>query len=147
VILNNADDWVRISSAADVEVAMKPYTPFALFRGRSSGNKALSAAAVSFAIAAGATTFDTAIADVTIAGVGYGNGSGSNNGWTAGAGLEYAFWGTWSARVEYDFVRLNNATISVPASGPAPFSGDVISSNNRQISMLTLGLNYKFGGW
>jgi outer membrane immunogenic protein len=84
--------------------------------------------------------------NVTIGGVGYGNGSGSNNGWTAGAGLEYAFWGTWSARAEYDFVRLNNATLT--ASGaPPPFAGDIISSNNRQISLITVGLNYKFGGW
>ncbi len=24
-------------------------------------------------------------------------------GWTAGAGIEWAFWGNWSARIEYDF--------------------------------------------
>jgi outer membrane immunogenic protein len=86
--------------------------------------------------------------NVTVAGTGYGNnGSGSNNGWTAGAGLEYAVWGTWSVRAEYDFVRLNNATFTVSPAAPKPFGGDVISSNNRQISLLTVGLNYKFGGW
>lgn len=73
--------------------------------------------------------------------------SNSNQGWTAGAGVEYAFAGTWSVRAEYDFVRLNNATLTAPASVGAPFAGDVISSNNRQISLLTVGLNYKFGGW
>ena len=72
--------------------------------------------------------------------------SGSNSGWTAGAGVEYAFWGTWSVRAEYDFVRLGNATLTTP-SAPAPFTGDVISSNNRQISLVTVGLNYKFGPW
>ncbi len=86
--------------------------------------------------------------NVTVAGTGFGNnGSGSNNGWTAGAGLEYAVWGTWSVRAEYDFVRLNNATLTVSPAAPKPFAGDIISSNNRQISLLTLGLNYKFGGW
>jgi outer membrane immunogenic protein len=86
--------------------------------------------------------------NVTVLGTGYGNnGSGSNNGWTAGAGLEYAVWGTWSVRAEYDFVRLNNATFTVSSAAPKPFAGDIISSNNRQISLLTVGLNYKFGGW
>ena len=60
--------------------------------------------------------------NVTVTGTGYGNnGSGSNNGWTAGAGLEYAVWGTWSVRAEYDFVRLNNATLTVSPVAPKPF--------------------------
>ena len=74
--------------------------------------------------------------------------SNSNNGWTAGAGLEYAFWGTWSARVEYDFVRFNNATYTVSgAAANGVFANDVITSNNRQINLITVGLNYKFGPW
>lgn len=85
--------------------------------------------------------------NLNIGGTAYAAGaSGSNNGWTAGAGLEYAFWGGWSGRVEYDFVRLGNATLTTP-SAPAPFTGDVITSNNRQISLITVGLNYKFGPW
>ena len=28
-----------------------------------------------------------------------------------------------------------------------PFGGDTININNRNISMFTAGLNYKFGGW
>ena len=39
---------------------------------------------------------------------------GSNSGWTAGAGLEYAFWSTWSVRAEYDFVRLNAVSYTLP---------------------------------
>jgi outer membrane immunogenic protein len=74
--------------------------------------------------------------------------SNSNSGWTAGAGIEYAFWGTWSVRAEYDFIRMNNATLTVPnVAANAPFGGDVFSSNNRQFNMVTVGLNYKFGGW
>ncbi len=76
------------------------------------------------------------------------SGSSSNQGWTAGAGVEYAFWNSWSVRAEYDFVRLNNATYNVPATSAAGvFGGDVISTNNRQLNMITVGLNYKFGGW
>ena len=72
---------------------------------------------------------------------------GSNSGWTAGAGVEYAFWGTWSVRAEYDFVRLNAVSYTLPGSAPVPFANDIISSNNRQINIFTVGLNYKFGGW
>ena len=67
----------------------------------------------------------------------------TNSGWTAGVGIEWAFAGPWSARVEYDFIGLQNRSITV-AGGP--FVGDTINFNNRNISLLTAGLNYKFGG-
>jgi len=68
----------------------------------------------------------------------------NNFGWTAGVGIEWAFAGPWSARVEYDFIGLQNRSVTV-ASGP--FANDTINFNNRNISLLTAGLNYKFGGW
>ena len=71
-------------------------------------------------------------------------GTTSNYGWTAGAGLEYAFWNNWSARVEYDYIGLNNATYGVPV-GPAFPPGDTFTGSNRNIQMVTLGINYKFG--
>jgi outer membrane immunogenic protein len=74
------------------------------------------------------------------------SGNSSNSGWTAGIGLAWAFAGPWSVRAEYDFVGLSNQTFTV-APGPAPFGGDTINSNNRNIQLLTVGLNYKFGGW
>jgi outer membrane immunogenic protein len=70
----------------------------------------------------------------------------NNFGWTAGAGIEWAFAGPWSARVEYDFIGLQNRSITVANNGNA-FTGDIINFNNRNISLLTVGLNYKFGGW
>ena len=73
--------------------------------------------------------------------------SSSNTGWNAGVGLEYAFWGTWSARVEYDYIRMNTVSYTAAATAPAPFASDTISSNNRTYNLVTLGLNYKFGGW
>jgi outer membrane immunogenic protein len=70
----------------------------------------------------------------------------SNWGWTAGAGVEWAFWGTWSVRAEYDFIGLNNQTFVVPG-GAAPF-GPTFTGNNRNIQLVTTGINYKFGwGW
>src|SRR5580692_1325420 len=40
--------------------------------------------------------------------------SNSNNfGWTAGLGVEWAFAGNWSARAEWDYVRLQNQSFTV----------------------------------
>jgi len=68
----------------------------------------------------------------------------NNSGWTAGVGIEYAFAGNWSARAEYDFVGLQNRSITVANNGSA-FANDTINFNNRNISLLTVGLNYRFG--
>jgi opacity protein-like surface antigen len=65
---------------------------------------------------------------------------------TAGFGLEWAFWNNWSLRAEYDYVGLSNQTFTV-APGPTIYGGDVITFNNRSISIMTMALNYKFGGW
>ena len=73
-------------------------------------------------------------------------GNNSNFGWTAGFGLEWAFWNNWSLRAEYDFVGLGNHTYTVPP-GPTIFGGDVITYSYPSFSIMTLGVNYKFGGW
>jgi opacity protein-like surface antigen len=71
----------------------------------------------------------------------------NSGGWTAGAGLEFAFAGNWSARVEYDFMELQNQTFTVPGAPATRFAGDMISFNSRTAQMITAGLNYKFGVW
>jgi opacity protein-like surface antigen len=58
----------------------------------------------------------------------------------------WAFAGPWSARAEYDFIGLSNQAFTA-GPGPAPFGGDTINTNNRNIQLLTVGLNYKFGRW
>ena len=66
--------------------------------------------------------------------------------WTAGLGLEWAFSGNWSVRAEYDYIALPNQSLTV-APGTPTFGGDVISFNNRNLSIIALAVNYKFGGW
>jgi outer membrane immunogenic protein len=73
-------------------------------------------------------------------------GNTTNFGWTAGVGIEWAFWGNWSARAEYDFVGLNNQNFT-SGNAPAPFGGAVFTFSNRNIQMVTTGVNYKFSGW
>jgi outer membrane immunogenic protein len=69
----------------------------------------------------------------------------SNWGWTAGAGVEWAFWDTWSLRIEYDYIGLNGQTFTVPAPGSLGFpTGTIFTGNNRNIQMANFGINYKF---
>jgi outer membrane immunogenic protein len=86
--------------------------------------------------------------NLTVAGAPFNLTSSSNNnlGWTAGVGVEWAFWGTWSARAEYDYIGLNNQTYNVTAPGAAAVL-DTITANKRSINMVTAGVNYKFGPW
>ncbi len=82
----------------------------------------------------------------TGASVAFGNGS-TNSGWVAGAGVEYAFTNNWTAKVEYDYVGLGNFNLTVPATFPPGVAGDTFSTSNRNVQMVTLGLNYLFNGF
>ena len=70
----------------------------------------------------------------------------TSSGYTAGFGVEWAFSVNWSARAEYAYIGLPNQTFTV-APGTPIFGGDVITFSNRNISMVTGAINYKFGGW
>jgi outer membrane immunogenic protein len=73
--------------------------------------------------------------------------SNSNWAWTAGLGAEWAFWGNWSARFEYDFVGLSSQSFAIPTAVGGLAANDQFSGNNRNIQMVNVGINYKFGGW
>lgn len=66
-------------------------------------------------------------------------------GYTAGFGLEWAFANNWSVRAEYDYIGLPNQTFTAAAATPT-FGGDVITFDDRNISLMTVAVNYKFGG-
>jgi outer membrane immunogenic protein len=59
-------------------------------------------------------------------------------GWTAGAGLEYAFLGNWTAKLEYLYVDLG----SFETGFPTP----VVHSVSFKENIVRAGLNYKFSG-
>ena len=68
--------------------------------------------------------------------------SNTNTGWVAGGGVEWAFMPNWTAKVEYDYVGLNSYSLTVPAG--FTLAGDVFSTGNRNVQMLTVGVNYLF---
>jgi outer membrane immunogenic protein len=61
-------------------------------------------------------------------------------GWTAGAGIEYAFVNNWSVKFEYLYVDLNrhNAVATGPGVAPVPFT------TRWQDNIVRVGLNYRF---
>ena len=64
--------------------------------------------------------------------------SSTETGWTAGAGIEYAFWPNWTAKIEYLFVDLGNQACS-PASCAGPATSVSLNEN-----ILRGGINFKF---
>jgi outer membrane immunogenic protein len=66
--------------------------------------------------------------------------SNTNGGWLLGAGVEYAFAPRWSARLEYDYLKLN--TWSVNSNLFAPNTDRF--SVSRNIQTVLVGVNYRF---
>jgi outer membrane immunogenic protein len=70
---------------------------------------------------------------------GFTGASATALGWTFGAGLEYAFLGNWSAKIEYLYVDLGSFNC-VACSGA--LTNEVTFKEN----IVRAGLNYKFSG-
>ena len=64
-------------------------------------------------------------------------------GWTAGAGVEWAFADDWSARLEYDYYDFgtHTATMNDVVNGPGPLSF------RTTMQMVKLGVNFHVWGW
>ena len=58
-------------------------------------------------------------------------------GWTAGAGLEYAILGPWSAKVEYLYADLGSASCGGTTCG-------IATTVTYKINVVRLGVNYRF---
>ena len=83
-------------------------------------------------------TAGAAFGDITIKTPAGGSQGENKVGWTAGAGLEYAFTGTrWSTKLEYLYVNLGSATCDAMHCG-------VSTTADLKANVVRLGLNYKF---
>jgi outer membrane immunogenic protein len=58
-------------------------------------------------------------------------------GWTLGAGVEYAFMGAWSAKLDYLYVKFNNTTCTTC------FTGDP-QDISYKAQLVRAGVNYRF---
>jgi outer membrane immunogenic protein len=73
----------------------------------------------------------------------FNNCSNNNGGWLVGAGFEYAFAPNWTVKAEYNYLGLGSRTLLIPAAAPL-LAGDTFTSNNRNIQMVKIGVNYLF---
>ncbi len=69
------------------------------------------------------------------------NASTTSTGWTAGAGVEWAFAQNWTAKVEYLYVAANvsQATAPIPIIG-----GTLTGSGNIHDNLIRAGINFKY---
>jgi outer membrane immunogenic protein len=71
-------------------------------------------------------------------------GSATPRGWTAGAGLEWAFFGgAWTAFAEYDYIDLRTArtTFTSVVTPGLTFPFDI----RQSVNLFLFGINYRFG--
>jgi outer membrane immunogenic protein len=71
--------------------------------------------------------------------------SDTRTGWMVGGGIEYAFGGNWSAKVEYNFMDFGSQTYRFTT---LPFTPNSIHDVDidQQIHVVKFGINYRFGG-
>jgi outer membrane immunogenic protein len=81
---------------------------------------------------------------VTSTGATISSTSGRENGWTAGAGLEYALWPHVIIGVEYDYVRIGGQRPTQIVSPLGPVGSNV--SWSADLQSVTARLSFKFGG-
>ena len=71
------------------------------------------------------------------------NDNNNSTGWLLGAGIEWAFVRSWSAKIEYEYLGLNSRTFVIPVGFPG-LGGDTFTTSNRSIQMVKAGINYRF---
>ena len=70
--------------------------------------------------------------------------SSTKAGYMVGGGVEYALWSNWLLRGEYQFCRLQSASITV-ASTAFPKSPSGFRWDNSDTHVVRAGVSYKFG--
>jgi outer membrane immunogenic protein len=85
-------------------------------------------------------TGGAAFADVKASNSAYSEVSQTRFGWTAGVGIEYAFLGNWSAKLEYLYADLGSFDCGTACGGPAVGTDDVSFTTN----IVRFGVNYRF---
>ncbi len=82
-------------------------------------------------------TGGAAFGDMKTSVTGFSGQTDTRTGWTAGGGLEYAFNGPWSAKIEYLYVDLGSDTCSVANCGRS-------TTNDFHTNIVRAGINYHF---
>jgi outer membrane immunogenic protein len=71
-------------------------------------------------------------------------GSKTFGGWTAGGGVEWAFWQNWSAKIEYLHMDFGDQTIFAPGLAINGVHNVSLVHHDSNLNIVRAGLNYKF---
>jgi outer membrane immunogenic protein len=85
------------------------------------------------------------VTNVTTGNAIVGTNNNTNTGWLVGGGVEWAFAYNWSAKLEYDYLALSSQTFTTPVGFLPLGAVDTFNTGNRNIQMIKLGVNYRFG--
>jgi outer membrane immunogenic protein len=111
--------------------------------GLFTGQLGYAANAALFYLKGGAALANNSFLVQNAAGVGQFFASSHKLGATVGVGFEYGFTPNWSVGIEYEYLFMGDANNSF--SVPAGFAA-VANSVTQNIDMVTVRVNYKFGG-
>ena len=81
--------------------------------------------------------------DITDGIGGFANGTFNRAGWLLGGGVEYAFWNSWSAKLEYNYLHFGSITEMLNTGGGLAVVGGP-ASVSLDSHLLKIGLNYRF---
>jgi outer membrane immunogenic protein len=70
----------------------------------------------------------------------------TRTGWTVGAGIEWALWTNWSAKIEYNYMDFGTDRYTFTTATPIVAPGGTVDIDT-QVHAVKLGLNYRFGGF
>lgn len=71
----------------------------------------------------------------------------TRSGFTVGAGIEYAFLSSWSAKVEYDYMDFGTKSLTYVFINPTTgvLNGIGFANDRERVHLVKAGLNYRFG--
>ena len=64
------------------------------------------------------------------------------NGWTVGAGMEYALWRSWTLKLEYDYLEFGSRSLALTNIATGAFAENLML--REKAHEVKLGLNYLF---
>jgi outer membrane immunogenic protein len=77
----------------------------------------------------------------TVLGIGVANGTVDRSGWMLGVGLEYAFLGNWSAKIEYNYLDMGRKDVTLTVLGLIPVT---VANVDLTVQTVKAGINYRF---
>jgi outer membrane immunogenic protein len=87
-------------------------------------------------------TANATVAPLTVGGQVVAIGPDKRSGWTLGGGMEFGFWGPWSAKVEYDYMDFGTKRVTFT---DVNFGTTTAADIKERVHAVKFGVNYRLG--